>query len=353
MKVRFWLVFLILALKQGAAAQDVPRPAVDVELLVEELFAQQSDENSVAYEDLYETLLQYYRQPLDLNRATREELRSLFLLSENQISALLQHISDNGRLLSLYELQAVPGFDLLSIRRLLPFVSVQSLGQIGQRTWRERLKNSANHSLLLRYDRTLQEQRGYTPPQGRSTTRYLGSPDKYLLRYRLSQPRDFSFGVTAEKDAGEQFAWNPGQRLYAFDFLSAHAQLYDRGAFKTIAVGDYQLQFGQGLLLSSGFSVGKGGETITTIRRSQLGIRPHTSALEANFFRGAAATHRYKRIETTLFYSNRRVDASMGDVLADDTTLLTLGGIQTSGLHRTPTELANRQRAREQVMAVT
>ncbi|MGV3540176.1 MAG: ComEA family DNA-binding protein, partial [Rufibacter sp.] len=175
MKGWFWLVFLILALKQAATAQDVPRPAVDVELLVEELFAQQSDENTVAYEDLYETLLQYYRQPLDLNRATREELRGLFLLSENQISALLQHISDNGRLLSLYELQAVSGFDLLTIRRLLPFVTVQSLGQIGQRTWRERLKNAANHSLLLRYDRTLQEQRGYTPPEGRSTTRYLGS----------------------------------------------------------------------------------------------------------------------------------------------------------------------------------
>jgi hypothetical protein len=350
MKRCFWLVFLIIALKQIALGQEVPRPAVDVELLVQELFAQQDDENSVAYEDLYETLLQYYRQPLDLNRASREELRSLFLLSEGQISALLQHLQENGRLISLYELQAIPGFDLITIRRLLPFVTVQSWGQIGQQPWRERLRNADNHSLLLRYDRTLQERRGYTPPEGRSTTRYQGSPDKYLLRYRLSHPRDFSFGVTAEKDAGEAFTWNPGQRVYGVDFLSAHAQLYDRGAFKTIALGDYQLQFGQGLLLSSGLGVGKGSETITTVRRSQLGIRPHTSSLETNFFRGAAATHRWRRLETTLFYSNRRVDASSGDALAEDTTLLTLGGLQTSGLHRTPTELANRQRAREQVM---
>ncbi|MBC3538494.1 ComEA family DNA-binding protein [Rufibacter sediminis] len=346
----FGLVFLILGLKQVASAQEVPRPAIDVELLVQELFAQQDDENTVTHEDMYETLLQYYRQPLDLNRASREELRSLFLLSEGQISALLQHIQDNGRLVSLYELQAIPGFDLLSIRRVLPFVTIQSLGQIGQRPWRERLKNADTHSLLLRYDRTVQERRGYTPPEGRSTTRYLGSPDKFLFRYRLSQPRDFSFGVTAEKDAGEAFTWNPGQRRYGFDFLSAHAQLYDRGAFKTIAMGDYQLQFGQGLLLSSGLSVGKGSETITTVRRSQLGIRPHTSTLESNFFRGAAATHRWRRLETTLFYSNRRVDASAGDALAEDSTLLALGGLQTSGLHRTPTELANRERAREQVL---
>src|SRR5690606_23158683 len=138
-------------------------------------------------------------------------------------------------------------------------------------SWPERLKRADNHSLLLRYDRTLQQRRGYTPPEGRSLTRYQGSPDKFLLRYRLSHPKDFSFGVTAEKDAGEPFGWQPGKRLYGFDFYSAHVQLYDRGAFKTIALGDYQLQFGQGLLLSSGFSVGKGAETITTVRRSQLG----------------------------------------------------------------------------------
>ncbi|WP_207432415.1 ComEA family DNA-binding protein [Sabulibacter ruber] len=350
MRICFGLLFLILGLKQVTCAQDLPRPAVDVELLVQELFAQQDDENPVAYEDLYETLLQYYRQPLDLNRASREELRGLWLLSEGQISALLQHIQDNGRLLSLYELQAIPGFDLLTIRRLLPFVTVQALGQMGQRTWKERLKAADTHTLLFRYDRTLQERRGYTPPEGRSTTRYRGSPDKYLLRYRLSHPRDFSFGITAEKDAGESFTWNPGQRLYGFDFLSAHAQLYDRGAFKTIALGDYQLQFGQGLLLSSGLSVGKGSETITTVRRSQLGIRPHTSTLETNFFRGIAATHRWRQLETTLFLSSRRVDASAGDALPEDSTVFTLGGLQTSGLHRTPTELANRQRAREQVL---
>jgi hypothetical protein len=350
MRCRFWPVFLILALNQVATAQEVPRPPVDVELLVQELFAQQDDENAIAYEDLYENLLQYYRQPLDLNRASREELRSLFLLSESQISALLLHLQENGRLVSLYELQTITGFDLLSIRRLLPFVTVQALGQIGQRTWRERLKNADTHTLLLRYDRTVQQRRGYTPPEGRSVTRYQGSPDKYLLRYRLSQPKDFSFGVTAEKDAGEAFTWNPRQRTYGFDFLSAHAQLYDRGAFKTIALGDYQLQFGQGLLLSGGLGVGKGSETITTVRRSQLGIRPHTSSLETGFFRGAAATHRWHGLEFTLFLSSRRVDASVGETLAEDTTQFTLGGLQTSGLHRTPTEVANRQRSREQVI---
>ncbi|WP_192821724.1 hypothetical protein [Rufibacter sp. LB8] len=352
MNLRFWPLFLILSLKQFLGfAQEIPRPAVDVELLIQELFAQQTDENAIPYEDLYETLLQYYRQPLDLNRASREELRGLWLLSEPQITALLTHVSDNGRLVSLYELQSIPTFDLITIRRLLPFVTIQTQGVNDHQPWRQRLKNADTHTLLLRYDRTLQEQRGYTPAEGRSTTRYQGSPDKYLLRYRLSQPRDFSFGVTAEKDAGEKFGWQPGTSLYGFDFLSAHAQVYNKGAFKTVALGDYQLQFGQGLLLSGGLSVGKGGETITTLRRSQTGIRPHTSALEAFYFRGLAATHRWRRLETTVFYSNRKVDASAASSLAQDSLEVALAGnIQTSGLHRTPTEVANRLRVREQVL---
>jgi len=50
----------------------------------------------VPYEDLYETLLQYYQTPVNVNTATREEFRSLLLLNENQISNLLRHREQNG-----------------------------------------------------------------------------------------------------------------------------------------------------------------------------------------------------------------------------------------------------------------
>ena len=307
------------------------------------------------YEDLYETLLQYYQTPLNLNTASREELRALLLLSESQISALLQHRAATGELLSMYELQAVPGFDLKTIYRVAPFITVSSADPNARRgpLW-QRIQNEENNGLYLRYERILQTRKGYTPAdtfQGRPTVRYFGLPDKLVLRYRVSHAHDFDVGFTAEKDAGEQFVWAPGQRQFGADFVSAHVFVQERGRLKTLALGDYQLQFGQGLLLSSGLAVGKGAETITTLRRSSVGIRPYAALLENTFFRGAAATYQLSpRLAATAFESYKYVDANLQlrqDSLAPYDEFSS--GLLLTGFHRTPSELANRQRLAETV----
>ncbi len=349
---RLLLCWLVFSLPVVLWAQEYPRQNIDLDLLVQELFAEQDDAN-VPYEDFYETLFQYYQRPLDLNHTTPEELAALYLLSRPQITAFFSYVAENGKLLSIYELQAIPGFDLRTIMRLLPFVQVQDAGlQADQRPLWQRMVGEDNNALVLRYERTLQQRRGYTPidTSSRATSRYLGSPEKLYLRYRISHTRDFSFGITAEKDAGEAFAWSPDTRRYGFDYYTAHLQLYNRGKFKSIALGDYQLQIGQGLLLSSGYSVGKGSETIATVSRANLGIRPYNSVLESGFMRGAAATYTLGKVDVTGFYSSKRVDANLRpqtDTASSFEDSFT--GIQTSGFHRTPTELANKHRARETI----
>ncbi|RAU82197.1 ComEA family DNA-binding protein [Pontibacter arcticus] len=347
--MKVWaLSFILIYTLQSANAQDFPRRNIDFDLFVQELFGQQEDEN-IPYEDFYETLFQYYQRPLDLNTATSEELASLFILSRPQIASLQKYKQENGKLISIYELQAIPDFDLVTIYKLVAFVRVDDAGlNSDQRPLWQRVIGEDNNALILRYERTLQQRRGYTSGEG---SRYLGSPDKVLLRYRNSHTRDYSLGITAEKDAGEQFTWRPGTRQYGFDFYTAHLQLYNKGKFKTIAIGDYQLQIGQGLLLSSGYSVGKGSETITTISRANLGIRPYSSVLEYAYFRGAAATYTLGRINVTGFYSNKRVDANVQvqqDSLATNSEDF-FTGIQTTGFHRTANELANKGGAREQL----
>ncbi|MEJ7658596.1 MAG: hypothetical protein WKG07_02660 [Hymenobacter sp.] len=183
-------------------------------------------------------------------------------MREAQVAALLAHRAATGPLLSVYELQAVPGWDVRTIERIAPFVTVAGLSANAARgpLW-QRIKNEENNAVLLRYERVLQKRKGYAPAdtfQGRPTQRYLGSPDAVALRYRVSHAHDFSLGFTAEKDAGEPVAWRPGQRQFGPDFLSAHIVIYEQGRLKTLALGDYQLQFGQGLLLSSGLTAGKG-----------------------------------------------------------------------------------------------
>ncbi|HEY4652586.1 MAG TPA: hypothetical protein VIG72_14285 [Pontibacter sp.] len=345
------LLLFVLCLLPVLQAQQHPRHPIDFDLFVQKLFAEQKDE-TFSYEDLYETLFQYYQQPIDLNNTTPEELASLFILSHAQIASLFQHIQQNGKLLSIYELQAIPNFDLITIYQLLPFVRVADAGLYADsRPLWQRMVGEDNNALILRYERTLQQRRGYTTADtsSRSQSRYLGSPDKLYLRYRQSHAQDYSLGITAEKDAGEAFTWDPDTRRYGFDFYSAHFQLYNKGRFKTIALGDYQLQIGQGLQLSSGYSVGKGSETITTTSRANLGIRPYSSVLEHAFFRGVAATYSLTgNLHLTGFYSTKRVDANLQtDTLSDISDSFT--GIQTSGFHRTATELANKGRVREQI----
>lgn len=349
---------LLCCLAMPARAQQYQRPVnLDFDLLVQDLFAQQGgDDATVAYEDLYENLSQYFQAPLNLNTATPEELGSLFLLTPAQIGNLQRHLRQHGALLSLYELQAVEGFDLASIYRLAPFVTVPETGlQTDRRSFFQRLTDGDQTSLILRYSRTLETKKGYTAPtlyQGKPTTRYLGSPDQLYGRFRSSHFHDFSFGITAEKDAGEQLSWDPARRQYGPDFLSAHAVLYDRGRLKTIAVGDYQLQFGQGLLLSAGFAVGKGGETVSTVRRPNSGIRPYTSVLETIFLRGAAATVRtLPGLDITVFGSRKRVDGS-GLASTDSTDIAdqlteSFSALSLTGFHRTAGELARRRNVTE------
>ncbi|AMR27227.1 hypothetical protein A0257_09030 [Hymenobacter psoromatis] len=345
------LSFLIIPL---AAAQEFPRRAPELDRIAQELFAEiQSDQ--IPYEDLYGTLLNFYQSPLNLNTAGPEELRALPLLSEAQVAALLLHRRRTGPLLSVYELQAVPGWTVRTIERVAPFVTVAGTNpNAGRGPLGQRIKKEENNAVMLRYERVLQQRKGYSAVdtfQGRPTLRYLGSPDAVALRYRVSHAHDFSLGFTAEKDAGEPLTWRPARNQFGPDFLSAHVVLYEQGRLKTLALGDYQLQFGQGLLLSSGLALGKGGETVTSLRRASLGVRPYAALLENTFFRGAAATYQLApRWEATAFASRKNIDANARqttDSLAQFDEFST--SLLLTGLHRTATEIANRQRLAETV----
>lgn len=339
--VRFLLVLIVsgfmLSTASPAHAQTPPRREIDIQQFIQELFPVPSDD--INYSDLFESLFQLYANPRDLNTATRDELAATYILSESQLDAFIKYRTELGPLLSLYELQAIPGFDLPTIRRLQPFVTVQTR----QLSLRESLKNPTQHFLILRSERLLEQQKGFSDidTTSRSRTRYAGDPYQTYLRYRYSRIGAYSFGFTAEKDAGEVLSWRPDKQVFGADFTSFHAQIMNRGRLKNLIIGDFQMQAGQGVVMAAGFALGKGTETILTTYRSTLGLRPYTSVLEAGFFRGAAATiNLRKNLDVTLFGSATRRDASLGDV-ADGPEGTLISSLLTAGLHRTPTERAN------------
>lgn len=329
-------------------AQDYPRKEIDIDNFIQSLF--QFQEDDVDYEDFYESLFQLYRDPLDLNTASKEELRNLYILSESHIKNLFDYREKVGRFLSIYELQNIPGFSEELIRQLVPFVTIREKSNTSFDGLLGRIASEENNYLILRYFRVLEQKKGYKPTTDSTVQRYMGSPDVFYTRWRVSRPRDFSIGFTLEKDAGEPLAWDPPTRRYGPDFASYHIVLQNKGRWKNIAIGDYQLQFGQGLLAAAGFNVGKGAETVLTVRRSHLGIRPYSSVLESGFFRGAAATYNLGSFDLTAFYSNRNID---GNIQQGSDTLETeedfISSVQITGFHRTPNEIRAKSSINEQV----
>ncbi len=96
---------------------------IDLEDFAERLF-QIQDEN-INYEDIYESLLLYYSNKLNLNKVTDDELASLYILNTSQLSNFFSYREQFGKFLSFNELQVIPTFNLEIIEQLRPFVTVE------------------------------------------------------------------------------------------------------------------------------------------------------------------------------------------------------------------------------------
>ncbi len=339
---RFILTILINSILAGNAfAQDYPRNDIDQSGLAELFGFQDSDIN---YESLYENMMLLLSHPININKVRVEELRFLNILSETQIQSLIQYRKENGELLSIYELQAIPEFDLITIHKLIPFVEVRDPSTIIGTTILKRVWDEENNYFIARHERTIETKEGYKAAD--PERKFRGSADKTYYRFRTSQPGDFSFGFTAEKDAGEEFKWNKSSKQYGFDFLSGHAQIQNKGKLKNLIIGDYQHQFGQGLIMGGAFGMGKGAETITTTRRSNVGMLPNTSANEFGLLRGISGTYEIARhVFISGFYSAIKRDATVGDNENQDSGAT---AFQTSGMHRSNAELKSRKKIGEQ-----
>ncbi|MFM2249245.1 MAG: hypothetical protein RLZZ358_172, partial [Bacteroidota bacterium] len=345
MKQVFSLVLLLLFSLPIFGQDRTPIP-LDIQQLMERLFPVQEEE--VDYEALYELLTELYQNPLDINRVSGEELAGTYLLSPPQIQAFLDHRSQSGEFLSLYELQSLPHWDSATLDTILPFLTLET-EKSSPKSFLERLRSEENSYLLFRHRRTLELRRGY---QNDSTvnpnSRYLGDQNDLFLRFRIQHAKDFSLGFLLEKDAGEALVWDPKTSRYGFNFASFHHTRYNLGKWKTLSLGDFQASFGQGLVFGAGFSLGKGAETVPTVRRSTLGILPYTSSLESGFFRGIGITRQLGSWQSTLLFSSIGKDGRLAtqlDAVGNSSQELT--SLSQTGLHRSQSELSTKNQIRE------
>jgi hypothetical protein len=336
------LIFIFWA--NETFAQEVPpQQATQVEQKIEERIenlAQTADEET-DFTEIAEALKYFAEHPINLNKTTREELRQLGLLSDVQIENLFLHISKYGQLLAIEELQAVDGFDLTTIYLLLPYVSLRT-EWTAEKDWLKKAFRNGRHTLIMRSQRVIETQNGFLPvPEGSaSRSYYLGDPWKHFMRYRFTYQRKISFGITAEKDQGEEF-FKGSQK--SFDFYSAHLSVRDLGFIRSITIGDYQLAYGQGLVAWTGLAFGKTPEAIS-IKKNPYGILPYTSVNEFFFKRGAALLLGKGPITLDIFYSSKKFDGTLSDTLNAEETF---SSFFESGYHRSPNELDKKNSVNE------
>ena len=274
--------------------------------------------------------------PLNLNEASATELNELRILTDLQINNLLIYRKLFGSLVSVYELQAVPTWDVFTIKKLLPYISV-SVPVILKETFENRI-TKGQHSLLMRVSEVLEKSKGYYP----STTgnNYAGGRQHYLMRYRYQYKNEMSWGITTDKDAGEPFL----KQRKGFDFYSFHLSIKKVGIIQSLVVGDFTVNMGQGLIQWQSLAFKKSADVLAIKRQSAV-IKPYTSAAEFYFNRGIGATIQLKKIELTAFASIRNNSANFSTDTLNEQEYVT--SVLLSGYHRTQNEMDGKNKLRQ------
>ncbi len=320
-----------------------------------ELLTGQDRPEDADYSSITERMEYYQEHPLNLNRASREELLELPFMTETCADQLLQHIERNGKLLSVYELQGINGFTLSQLYKLLPYVKVNEETAALKALRFSDIWQEGRHEIISRYQRILEPQSGFAKRSSAAVTLrpdkyYIGTPDKLYQRYRFSYSNKISLGILAEKDAGESLRRidTIGKRA-GFDFYSGHIAVKNMAFIKAFVLGDYQATFGQGLVLWKGYGFGKSAQ-ITGVKRIAPGIRGYNSVDENNFFRGTATALQIKKWQLTIFCSDKKKDArvSVYDSISGD--VKAISALIETGLHTTLSEWKNRNRIHERVI---
>lgn len=333
------LLGLILTMLTGLFAHGQEVTNNHVEQALEDLA--EAEELETEDDSYLQQLAQLRRNPLNLNTATLSELQVFRVLNELLLLQLIRYRELLGPFQSIYELQAVPGWDVETIQRILPYVKVgpsQSLGEVVGSRLRD-----GQHALLLRIAQVLEPSRGFTPDTAGKAP-YPGSPHRLFFRYKYVYKNTLQYGFLGEKDAGEQFF--RGAQKNGFDFYSFHLFARNLGKIKRLAIGDYTVNMGQGLLVYQSLAFRKSVDVLNVKRQTEI-FRPYNSPGEYAFHRGAAITLGHKNWHLSAFVNTRRISATAQ--IASDTSEFEdfVSGILTDGLHRTELEASRKRNTKE------
>ena len=294
-----------------------------------------ADQTETEDDSYLQQLERFRKDPVNLNTADENDLKELKILTDLQIANLISYRKLFGKLINVYELQAIPSWDIYTIKKLLPFITLIEPIRIKD-VFKTRFRDGDN-SIVFRYSQVLERSKGFDKTS--SGTKYLGSPQKFFFRYRYQYKDLLQYGIVGDKDAGEQFF--KGAQNKGFDFYSFHLFARKIGSIKALALGDFTVNMGQGLIQWQSLAFRKNVDVLGLKRQSPV-LRPYNSAGEFNFHRGAAITIQKKNLEATAFVSYRKLSANfVADTVSNEEFI---SSFLNSGYHRTESEIADRNK---------
>ena len=298
-----------------------------VELLSEE----GEDEAAEELTELYET---YRDNPANVNDTTAM-LRYFPFVNDLQRECLKAYVVLYGPLLSIEELYTINGFDSNTVELLRPLVMFRPMEQEQRLALKEML--AYGHSnLVTGVGGTVEQARGYRD------SIYEGNNLRLMWRYYFKYKDRIHLQLSGDKDPGEPFF--TGSQKLGFDFYGYSLTVNDIGRYigtrqhpylKRLVLGQYHAQFGQGLVLWSGFGPRAAWES--GIGRHASGLRPSGAFTEYGYLRGMSATIALTDCwSLSLAYSYIDRDATSTRPVKEDT----VQSVYNSGYHRTATEIA-------------
>ena len=325
------LLFIVFSCMVPLFAQVPETPPGNVEQQIENL-TENTEDGEIEDDSYLQQMQQYLKNPVNINTADEAELKELRILSALQIQHIITYRNLFGKFISVYELQAVPSLDMETIQRIRPFITI-NMGADFFNAVSERFKGG-EHSVLIRATQVIERSKGFIIDSSSATNFYPGSPQKLLFRYKYLFKNLLQYGVVGEKDAGEQFF--KGNQKAGFDFYSAHFFLRNIGIIKSLALGDFTVNLGQGLIQWQSLAFKKSPD-VMNLKRQATVLRPYNSAGEINFHRGAGITLARANWQATVFASYKKIDANF---VADTSQTQDdfISSLQTSGYHRTKSE---------------
>ncbi len=296
---------------------------INLNSTIEDILEEQEDEET-DNSGLYELIEYYIEHPLDINLVTIKELLKLPYLDPAAAELITLHRTKYGTYFSTNELYSVKGLPEDLVIKILPFLTTGRQDQ-ARKIIADAAPSSLSFSMRNRMVKDIQERKGFRDYN------FEGSPFKVYNRINLEYNSYIHMGLLTEKDAGE--------KSY-YDYLSGYVSLTNKYSFNNIILGDYHVQFGQGLALWNSYGISKGSDAIFSTKKAGAIIKPASGTAENNFFRGAAFHYQWEHADIAAFYSTSMRDASL-----DSTGGIT--SVPLDGYHRTNNEILRKKSVKE------